>query len=136
MAGLDPAIGYPHQFANDAIPVSNHPMEMAGSNPAMTWLRAVRQQLGPLVLVVQDRQRGLDLAARVVSDGIMSVQRGGLWVGTPTTAPRQRNYFLDKAPSPMPYFRSCRPPTSPSTQPPTPIHPGPRQPCPPPSAAS
>ena len=23
MAGLDPAIGYPHQFANDAIPVSN-----------------------------------------------------------------------------------------------------------------
>jgi hypothetical protein len=30
MAGLDPAIGYPHQFANDAIPVSNHPMEMAG----------------------------------------------------------------------------------------------------------
>ena len=49
MAGLDPAIGYPHQFANDAIPVSNHPMEMAGSNPAMTWLRAVRQQLGPLV---------------------------------------------------------------------------------------
>ena len=38
MAGLDPAIGYPHQFANDAIPVSNHPMEMAGSSPAMTWL--------------------------------------------------------------------------------------------------
>ena len=25
MAGLDPAIGHPHQFANDAIPVSNHP---------------------------------------------------------------------------------------------------------------
>ena len=38
MAGLDPAIGYPHQIANDAIPVSNHPMEMAGSSPAMTWL--------------------------------------------------------------------------------------------------
>jgi hypothetical protein len=37
MAGLDPAIGYPHQIANDAIPVSNHPMEMAGSSPAMTW---------------------------------------------------------------------------------------------------
>jgi len=32
MAGLDPAIGYPHQIANDAIPVSNHPMEMAGSS--------------------------------------------------------------------------------------------------------
>ena len=38
MAGLDPAIGYPHQIANDAIPVSNHPMEMAGSSLAMTWL--------------------------------------------------------------------------------------------------
>ena len=49
MAGLDPAIGYPHQFANDAIPVSNHPMEMVGSSPAMTWLRAVPQQLGRLV---------------------------------------------------------------------------------------
>ena len=36
--GLDPAIGYPHQIANDAIAVSNHPMEMAGSSPAMTWL--------------------------------------------------------------------------------------------------
>ena len=34
MAGLDPAIGYPHQIANDAIPVSNHPMEMAGSSQA------------------------------------------------------------------------------------------------------
>ena len=56
MAGLDPAIGYPHQFANDAIPVSNHPMEMAGlilgSSPrtAMTGLRAARQQLGSLEL--------------------------------------------------------------------------------------
>jgi hypothetical protein len=30
MVGLDPAIGYPHQCPNDAIPVSNHPMEMAG----------------------------------------------------------------------------------------------------------
>ena len=49
--GLDPAIGYPHQFANDAIPVSNHPMEMAGPTPAMTWLHAVRQQLGPLILL-------------------------------------------------------------------------------------
>ena len=38
MAGLDPAIGNPHQFANDAIQVSNHPMQMAGSSPAMTWL--------------------------------------------------------------------------------------------------
>jgi hypothetical protein len=27
MAGLEPAITNPHQFANDAIPVSNHPME-------------------------------------------------------------------------------------------------------------
>ena len=52
MAGLDPAIGYPHQIANDAIPVSNHPMEMAGSSPAMTLvgpLRVVRQQLGRLI---------------------------------------------------------------------------------------
>ena len=38
MAGLDPAIGYLHQFANDAIPVSNHPMEMAGASPAIMWL--------------------------------------------------------------------------------------------------
>jgi hypothetical protein len=36
MAGLDPAIGYPHQFANDAIPVSNHPMEMARSSQVTT----------------------------------------------------------------------------------------------------
>jgi hypothetical protein len=56
MAGLDPAIGYPRQFANDAIPVSNHPMEMAGlilgSSPrtAMTGLHAARQQSGPLEL--------------------------------------------------------------------------------------
>ena len=43
MVGLDPAIGYPHQFANDAIPVSNHPMEMTGSSPVMTGLdRCVR----------------------------------------------------------------------------------------------
>jgi hypothetical protein len=27
MARLDPAIAHPHQFANDAIPVSNYPME-------------------------------------------------------------------------------------------------------------
>ncbi len=41
MAGLDPAIGYPHQIANDAIPVSNHPMEMTGSSPFITgWLGA------------------------------------------------------------------------------------------------
>ena len=25
MVGLDPAISHPHQFANDAIPVRNHP---------------------------------------------------------------------------------------------------------------
>ena len=36
MDGLDPAIGYPGQIANDAIPVSNHPMEMTG--PVMTRL--------------------------------------------------------------------------------------------------
>ena len=36
MAGLDPVIGYPHQIANDAIPVSNHPMEMTGSSPVMS----------------------------------------------------------------------------------------------------
>jgi hypothetical protein len=36
MDGLDPAIGYPGQIANDAIPVSNHPMEMTGSSPLMT----------------------------------------------------------------------------------------------------
>ena len=33
MVGLDPAIGHPHQIANDAIPVSNHPMKMTGSGP-------------------------------------------------------------------------------------------------------
>ena len=32
MDGPDPAIGYPLQIANDAIPVSNHPMEMTGSS--------------------------------------------------------------------------------------------------------
>jgi hypothetical protein len=43
MAGLDPAIGHPHQFANDAIPVNNHPMKMTGSSPVMTTLdRCVR----------------------------------------------------------------------------------------------
>ena len=36
MDGLDPAIGYPHQIANDAIPFSNHPMKMTGSNSIMT----------------------------------------------------------------------------------------------------
>ena len=37
--------------AKDAIPVSKHPMEIAGSSPAMTGLaaRAVRQQQGRLV---------------------------------------------------------------------------------------
>jgi hypothetical protein len=42
--GRDPAIGYPHQFANGAIPVSNHPMEMAGSSsrssPALMGLES------------------------------------------------------------------------------------------------
>jgi len=52
MAGLDPAIGYPHQIANDAIPVSNHPMEMAGVEPSddvIGPMRVARQQLGRLV---------------------------------------------------------------------------------------
>lgn len=39
MAGLDPAIGYPQQIANDAIPVSNHPIEMTGSSPVMSASR-------------------------------------------------------------------------------------------------
>ena len=43
MAGLDPAISHPNQIANDAIPVSNHPMTMTGSSPAMTTFdRCVR----------------------------------------------------------------------------------------------
>ena len=43
MVGLDPANDYPHQIANDAIPVSNHPMKMIGSGPVMTGLdRCVR----------------------------------------------------------------------------------------------
>jgi hypothetical protein len=41
MAGLDPAIGHPYQFAKDAIPVSNN-LVMAGSSPAMTGLLRVR----------------------------------------------------------------------------------------------
>ena len=36
LAGLDPAIGYPQPIANDAIPISNHPMKMTGSSPVMT----------------------------------------------------------------------------------------------------
>jgi hypothetical protein len=38
MDGLDPAIGYPSQIANDAIQISNHPMKMTGSSPVMTGL--------------------------------------------------------------------------------------------------
>jgi hypothetical protein len=34
--GLDPAIGYPQPIANDAIPISNHPVKMTGSSPVMT----------------------------------------------------------------------------------------------------
>jgi hypothetical protein len=45
MAGLDPAIGYPHQFANDAIPVSNHPMENPPPHPRSTWLRRQSRSL-------------------------------------------------------------------------------------------
>ena len=40
MAGLDnrldPATGYPRQFAKDAIPLSNHPTLMAVTCPTMT----------------------------------------------------------------------------------------------------
>ncbi len=36
--GLDPGIGYPQPIANDAMPVSNHPMKMTGSSPVMTGL--------------------------------------------------------------------------------------------------
>jgi hypothetical protein len=52
MAGLDPAIGYPHQIANDAIPVSNHPMDdgrVEPSDDVVGPLRVVRQQLGRLI---------------------------------------------------------------------------------------
>ena len=38
LAGVDPAIGYPQPIANDAIPISNHPMRMTGSSPVMTGL--------------------------------------------------------------------------------------------------
>jgi hypothetical protein len=34
MAGLDPAIANQQRFANDAIPVSNRPMEIAKSRQA------------------------------------------------------------------------------------------------------
>jgi hypothetical protein len=34
LAGLDPAIGYPQPIANDAIPISNHPMKITRSSPA------------------------------------------------------------------------------------------------------
>ncbi len=56
MAGLDPAIGYPHQFENDAVPVNNQPMEMADrarvepSDDVVGLSRAVRQQLWRLGL--------------------------------------------------------------------------------------
>ena len=59
MAGLDPAIGYPHQFANDAIPVSNR---VEPSDDVVGPLRAVRQQLGPLVLYIS-RKRFKDSAS-------------------------------------------------------------------------
>ena len=43
LAVLDPAIGYPHQFENDAIPLINHQMQMAGWAPGATRLdRCVR----------------------------------------------------------------------------------------------
>ena len=36
VAGIDAAIGYSQPIANDAIPVSNHPMKMTGSSHVMT----------------------------------------------------------------------------------------------------
>ncbi len=40
MAGLVPAIPTRTELAKDAIPVSKHPMETAGTSPAMTvWQR-------------------------------------------------------------------------------------------------
>jgi len=38
LMGFNPAIGYPHQIANDAIPVSNRPIGMTRSSPVMTGL--------------------------------------------------------------------------------------------------
>jgi hypothetical protein len=38
MAGLVPAILTRTHLAKDAIPISKHPIEMAGSNPAITEL--------------------------------------------------------------------------------------------------
>src|SRR5580698_2307450 len=53
MAGRVPAIPTRTEFAKDAIPVSKHPMAIAGSSPAMTGLpaREVRQQQGRRVSV-------------------------------------------------------------------------------------
>jgi hypothetical protein len=51
MAGRVPAISTRAELTKDAVPVSQHSMEMAGSSPAMTRLaaHAVRQQHGLLV---------------------------------------------------------------------------------------
>jgi hypothetical protein len=38
--GLDPAIGYPQPIANDAIPISNHPMRMTGGRSQLTGITA------------------------------------------------------------------------------------------------
>ena len=43
MSRLVPAIGYPHQCSNDAIPLTNHAMQMAGSSP----MRADISPVGP-----------------------------------------------------------------------------------------
>ena len=48
IAGPDPAIGYPHQFANDAIPASNHLDGDGLVGPGLA-LRAVRQHLIPML---------------------------------------------------------------------------------------
>ena len=39
MAGIDPAIGYPRQLANDAIPLSNHSMADGGVDTCETIAR-------------------------------------------------------------------------------------------------
>ena len=56
---------HPHGACEDAIPVSKHPMKIAGSSPAMTGLaaRAVRQHRGLLVLHLAAVQRSYGLRA-------------------------------------------------------------------------
>jgi hypothetical protein len=53
MAGLDPAIGYPHQITNDTVPVSN-PMEQTGSSPAITRLDRCERYVSTIGSTSQD----------------------------------------------------------------------------------